>query len=338
MALDRALRQSAIDLFRSLPPEPERLLFLDFETSTIDHGVVGSGHFLEQVRRADLPPNHVVINISESDAKDNDALKKFIDTYRGHGFLIALSDVGSGHSSLARVALARPDILEIGSSLVGNLHRDPVKQEVFKALMALSHKIGALVLAADTRREEEALIALEMGVDMVEGPLWEPFNSDLTELGERISRTAAAFKTYAVEKNKAQAARERKEDLMVGRLVKDLSAQTPDRFEVRLTEMIGENPDVECLFVLNEDGRQEADAVWNPSRPIRKNVLFRPARRGTDHSMKDYFYLLTDDFVTRFRTEPYISQASGSLCVTLSGAFRDAANNNHVLCVDLPIT
>ncbi len=338
VTLDRALRQSAIDLFASLPPEPERLLFLDFETSTIDHGVVGSGYIWEQVRQAGLSPKNVVINISESDAKDNDALKKFIDNYRGRGFLIALSDVGSGHSNLSRVALARPDILEIGSPLVGDLHRDPIKQEIFKALMTLAHKIGALVLASDTRREEEALLALEMGVDMVEGPLWEPFTSDMAALNERISRTAAAFKSYTVDKKKAQSARERTEDLMVGKLVKDLSALTTDRFESRLAEMVRENPGVECLFILNDKGRQVTDAVWNSSRPVRENVLFRPARRGADHSMKDYYFLLTDDFVTRFRSEPYISQASGSLCVTLSGSFRDASNENHVLCVDLPIS
>ena len=101
--------------------------------------------------------------------------------------------------------------------------------------------------------------------------------------------------------------------------------------------MIIENPNVECLFVLNEAGLQVTGTIYNPSRHVKTNGLFRPARKGADHSMKDYYYLVADDLMTRFRTEPYISQASGSLCVTLSGLFRDERNDPHILCVDVPV-
>jgi hypothetical protein len=95
---------------------------------------------------------------------------------------------------------------------------------------------------------------------------------------------------------------------------------------------------VECFFVLDAQGVQITDTVWGSGRTVKPNGLFRPARKGADHSLKDYYYLLIDAFVNRYRTEPYISQASGHLCVTLSGLFRDAGNNNHVLCVDVPIS
>jgi EAL domain-containing protein (putative c-di-GMP-specific phosphodiesterase class I) len=335
--MDRTLRQSALDALKFLPRSPDLLLFLGFDTAIVDQGVVGSGRLLAQVKEAGLSPETVVIEISESGARDLEALRKFIATYREHGFLIALSDVGAGHSNLGRVALARPDILKIGGSLTGGIHREPTKQEIFKALMTLSHKIGALVVAGDVDAQEDAMTTLEMGVDMVEGPLWGPFGPNQEGLKEGIDRLATSFKEYSVEKNKAQVARAREQDRMMGGFLKDLAALPADRFDGVLADMARNNDAVECLFILDGKGAQITDTVWNPSCPLKPNGLFRPARKGADHSLKDYYYLLIDAFVNRYRTEPYISQASGSLCVTLSGLFRDAGNDSYILCVDVPI-
>jgi hypothetical protein len=107
-------------------------------------------------------------------------------------------------------------------------------------------------------------------------------------------------------------------------LLRELSALTPDRFDERLAEMARGNRDIECLFILDGKGVQATDTVWNPSQAVKPNGLFRPARKGADHSLKDYYYLLIDAFISRYRTEPYISQASG--------------HDNHVLCVDVPIS
>jgi EAL domain-containing protein (putative c-di-GMP-specific phosphodiesterase class I) len=335
--MDRALRQSALALFRSLSPDSERLLFLEVETSIMDQQTVGSGHLFAQVQEAGLSPQNVVIEISESGAKDVEALRTFVSTYRARGFLIALSDVGAGHSNLSRVALARPDILTIGPSVARDLDRDPIRQEIFNTLLLLSRKIGALAVVTDVERPEQALAALNMGVDMLEGPLWEPAGTDPDLLSKATDALAAAFKAYTLENTRAQAARAAEQDRMMAGLLKLLSVLSPDRFDEGLARMIVENSSVECLFVLNEAGLQVTETIYNPSRPVKTNGLFRPARKGADHSMKDYYYLVADDLMTRFRTEPYISQASGSLCVTLSGLFRDGRSNPHVLCVDVPV-
>jgi hypothetical protein len=58
---------------------------------------------------------------------------------------------------------------------------------------------------------------------------------------------------------------------------------------------------------------------------------------GADHSLKEYFYVLQDTFVKRYRTDPYVSLASGNLCLTLSGLFRDGRSDIRVLCADLAL-
>ena len=57
---------------------------------------------------------------------------------------------------------------------------------------------------------------------------------------------------------------------------------------------------------------------------------------GTDHSLKEYYYVLVDVELPKFTSDPYVSLASGNLCRTISTCFRDAVRNRmYVLCVDV---
>ena len=65
-------------------------------------------------------------------------------------------------------------------------------------------------------------------------------------------------------------------------------------------------------------------------------AMFRPAAKGTDHSLKEYFYVLIDVELQKYTTDPYVSLAGGQLCRTISTCFRDAVHNRtFVLCVDV---
>jgi hypothetical protein len=115
-----------------------------------------------------------------------------------------------------------------------------------------------------------------------------------------------------------------------------LAGARPEEFDAILARMNRESPAVECLFAVNPAGAQVSETHVRPGVAFKRSALFHPARPGADHSMKEYVYLLMDGFMNRFRTDPYVSLASGNLCLTLSGVFRDAGNNNHILCMDVP--
>ena len=61
--------------------------------------------------------------------------------------------------------------------------------------------------------------------------------------------------------------------------------------------------------------------------------MFRPAPRGTDHSLKEYFYVLVEVELQKYTTDPYVSLASGNLCRTISTRFRDAPDNRALRAV-----
>lgn len=96
-------------------------------------------------------------------------LKMFLCTYKEYGFLIALDDVGTGHSNLDRISLVKPDILKIDRSIIDNIDQRYHNQEVFKSLVNLSKRIGTMVVTEGVERKEEAILAFELGADMLQG-------------------------------------------------------------------------------------------------------------------------------------------------------------------------
>jgi len=203
--LDRLCRKKALENYGSICSKDNDLfLFLNIESSIIDQGVVGSGHLLNMVNRYNIDPSNVVIEIVESKVDDISALKEFVITYRNHGFLIALDDVGSGHSNLDRIPLVRPDILKIDRSLITDIHKKYYKQEVFKSLVNLSKKIGALVVAEGVEKEEEVIMVLEFGADLLQGFYYskpqEVTSGTIKRCDGKLNRTADEFKNYMVGK------------------------------------------------------------------------------------------------------------------------------------------
>lgn len=328
---DRWYRREALQAFKKAGAPG--LLFVGFETAVLDLGVAGSGHLANMVRELGLQPSDIVISIRESRVEDIGLLKDFVARHRAQGFLIALKDLGMGHSNLERVSLLRPDILKVGEGLVAELDKEFFAQEILKSLATLSKKIGALLVAEGVTTEAQALAALDNGVDMVEGPFFSHEGDNTTQ---KIEALAARHKTFSLEKSKSLQKRVRDSESLLSGFVRSLTGLPAGEIGPTLVRLIRENPSVECLFVLNESGIQESETHTRSGVAFKQNALFHPARPGADHSMKEYAYLLADSFVNRYRTEPYVSQASGNLCVTLSALFRDGSNTNHILCLDIP--
>jgi hypothetical protein len=65
--------------------------------------------------------------------------------------------------------------------------------------------------------------------------------------------------------------------------------------------------------------------------------IFRLPAKGTDYSLRDYFYALVEPGFhrTSYTSEPYISPASGLFCLTISTRFTDKNGNTMILCVDV---
>ncbi len=341
--LDRLCRKKVLEYFRGISAErPDCFLSLNFEASIIDQGVVGSGNLINQVTSLGLKPQCIALEIIESNVRDLSDLQKFIQTYRDYGFLIALDDVGAGHSNLNRIPLLKPDILKVDRYLVQNISKDFYKQEVFKSLVGLARKIGALVLAEGVETEEEAFFVMELGVDMIQGFYFsKPQRYDLIDdqaVEAQIQFLSRQYKAMVMRKHNIKKFNMKKYELMTREVQTELSKARVEEFDQKLSDLIRFFPLVECLYVIGENGLQSSDTVFGNLEGNAKNrFLFRAPLKGTDHTMKDYYYMMMDGGLKKstFISEPYLSMATGHPCVTFARLFKDLEGKLQILCVDI---
>jgi EAL domain-containing protein (putative c-di-GMP-specific phosphodiesterase class I) len=341
--LDRLCRRKALNAFSPMADTPQKpLLFLNFESSVLDQGVLGSGVLTKAVRDAGLSPSEIVIEINESKVVDMEALRNFVDVHRAQGFLFALDDLGAGFSNLARIGPLKPEILKLDRALISDIEKDFHKQEVFKSLVGLGRRVGSLILAEGVETEEEVSTCVELGADLVQG-----YYFGRPAAPDRISMEVIdAHLNHAAEKQKKRAAErlaqrrleiDMRVNLMEG-MVAEMSSRTYPCFPETMEHLALRSKDIECLYVLDSFGLQVTPTVTAPSMDAKPwTRLFYPATKGADHSSKEYFYALSDGGPRFYTTEAYLSLASGKLCRTLSCRFTDADASPFILCLDIDV-
>ena len=325
---------------RSAKRPDSGLLFLNFDAS-IGGGADSSATALAQkVRLAGLDPRCVAVEVLESKFDDVERLKHLAESLRACGFLLVLDDVGAGHSNLDRIPIIRPDILKIDRSLIRNIDTDYHKQETVKSLAHLARRIGALVVAEGVETEAETLTAMELGSDLLQGYyLSRP--QPASELSKNLNGTAVtslamSYKRHMVAKINQRKLQHRRFTIILNTILCELGRVDVQEFDTVLRQMADQQPLVECLYVLDEAGIQVSESVCNFDTAGKKRLMFRPAARGADHSLKEFYYVLLDVELQKYTTDPYVSLASGNLCRTISTCFRDTNNNKmYILCIDV---
>ncbi len=341
LELDRLFRKKVLEAFKACCPEPnELLLSMNFETSIIDFLEVGTLNLLHMCRQLNIDPSTVVIEILESKVKNVEALGRFVRIYRDHGFLIALDDVGKGHSNLDRIPLIQPDILKIDRNLVMNLQEDHHRREVFKSLVRLCQNIGALVLAEGVETEEETMESMELGADLLQGYYLgkpqKPTRDFVSQGSGPIDLVAEKFRKRMLDKFNIRKMQHERYSLMVEEIARELSALSLAEMNDKLAAVHSGHPIAEAVYILDADGRQATSLSCKDSSRHRKGI-FRLPPKGTDYSMRDYYFHLAEPRFERdsFTSEPYISPATGLFCLTISSRFKDRDGASLILCVDV---
>ena len=335
LALDRLCRDKAFSAFGAAKCR-EWLLFVNIDASILTEGVVGSDYLLESVNQKGIAAERVVIEISEACNHSRGMLERFIDQYRRRGFMIALDDVGIGDSNFARILMAKPDVIKIDRCMVHNLLQDAYKKEMFLSLVTLAQRVGAVTVAEGVESDEEALAVCELGADYAQGYYYsrpQPASETATfaDLNEKMKIAAARYHSYKIRKTaefyRCLDAQER--------TVKELAARIAECPAEEITSLLRSmlrDPAIECLYVLDSQGRQITDSICEV-RGFGTKSLFQPDPKGSDQSAKVYclHILAGRDF---YISDPYLSMATGRLNRTMSCRIHTENKNEYILCVD----
>src|SRR5262249_17404518 len=150
--------------------DPEKKLFLNSLPETLGTPGFADGDLSDILREVALLPRNLVLEITErSSIRDFEAFGREIERLRRQGFLVAIDDVGTGYSSLQTISELQPDFLKVDMSLVKNIHRSLIKQELVHSLLKVAARLGAQVIAEGVETEEEYRALRHCGVRYGQG-------------------------------------------------------------------------------------------------------------------------------------------------------------------------
>jgi EAL domain-containing protein (putative c-di-GMP-specific phosphodiesterase class I) len=110
--------------------------------------------------RYELPPNLLVLEITESMAMDDIAgAKEVMKRLRRLGVSLAIDDFGTGHSSLSYLTSFPVGAVKIDRTFVAHVDQNPVDAAIVKAVLEVSAALGTRVVAegVETRSQLETL-------------------------------------------------------------------------------------------------------------------------------------------------------------------------------------
>ena len=115
-----------------------------------------------------LAPAMLVCEITEQSA-DDALLTRLVREMRRDGIRIAIDDFGTGHSTEERVSLLNPDIVKIDGTWFAEFCRHAAAERFFRPLVSTLHDRGAKVLVEGIENPTHLRVALEGGVDLLQG-------------------------------------------------------------------------------------------------------------------------------------------------------------------------
>jgi len=340
LGLDRLFRSKGLESFVPFQARtPRLLLFLGIEPSVLEENTVGSGYFNRQVEEFGVDPQQVIVQLPLVGKLNIPLVSKFIQLQREHHFLVALKNMGTQPAKLEAMLRFNPDMVQLEDSLTQGLARDIEKQELFRKATRKAHDQGVVVMAGSLHNEEDALAALELGADLLQGGYFSHnLKSSLLLTLNRRARMMFLASRYlrrqAMRARRDRDLRKRCEKLASWVFTRVESAPLMDK-GILLRQLAKDYPALESFFVLDEEGNQQGPVQCNEVLvPERKRFLFQPTQAESDHSLQEYFYSLENQDGPLV-TEPRLSMNSGQLCVTASKRVMDAKGSSRIVCLDL---
>ncbi|MEZ0163549.1 EAL domain-containing protein [Kineococcus sp. LSe6-4] len=171
--LDRVVVAGALRRLPHLPPGT-------FLTVNVSPTSLADERVVAELLAHDL--TGVVLELTEHADCDPRQLLEPLRVLRDRGALVALDDVGTGHSGLLRMAVVRPEILKVDLQLVRDLHHDLVKRSLVQFLGECAGRLDAWIIAEGVETVDELDVLRGMGVPLVQGFLLARPGTEFTDL------------------------------------------------------------------------------------------------------------------------------------------------------------
>jgi len=317
----------------------EGWLFLNIHPAVFVHGAQQMQALEGSVRTMQalgLPMHRVVLEVTEDVMAQEADFERAVANVRETGCLLALDDFGAGHSNFDRIWHIHPEIVKLDRSLLRRASQSPRIARVLAQMVSLLHECGSLVLLEGVETRDEAMLALDVDVDMVQGFVFgrpvpgmlgpEGVSDEIEEIWELMDeRHAVMRKAHAGHIAPHRDALKQAQARLAGRSLADACAG------------LMALPGVQVCFLLDERGRHVAQPLVPPGvQDLSQDPRFRPLGLAGDArwARRPYFRRALDEPGVTQMTRPYLSLHGARMCVTLSIGFA-TPEGLRVLCADI---
>ncbi len=333
--LDRLCRLVHLRNFLSQGDETN-WLFLNINPKVTVIGRRYGAFFADLLDGYGIPPHRVVVEILESQIQDEALLSEAVNYYKELGCLIAIDDFGSGESNFDRLWRIGPHIVKLDRSIIAQAAGNIKVRRVVPNLVKLIHETGSLALMEGVEKEEEAMISMNSGADFVQGYYF-------AKPSERISEASRGICAVLSLCDKFRQAAEQESDQYRSELHPYMAAfaRLVDRFRASgdmkpaCADFLS-LPKAERCFILDDEGRQMGSSHLPALTRCAEDPRFMPLRDASNAVwLRRHYFRRAMEKVGEIQTSrPYLSIASGNMCVTLSIAI-DFGGSRTVLCGDI---
>jgi EAL domain-containing protein (putative c-di-GMP-specific phosphodiesterase class I) len=332
--LDRITRTLHLESFVAQRDE-HAWLFLNVHTDTLSderHAAV----LLSECRRIGIRPEQVVLEILQHSEPDLKRLANSIALLREHGFVVALTEFGAGHSNIDRVWQFRPDIVKLDRNMIQQAANNSNVERILGGLIALLHDAGKLVLVEGVETATEALIAIDCNADLVQGyHLGRPAGTvaDSPSGCAVMNELALAYRSRIAQREERQhkwlAEHITAFEFAASRMASGLAASEA------CGKFLALSASARC-YVLDAHGRQMDANLAAPPRLGMRPSRFSPLADGAGASWerRPYFRRAINEPGRIQVSRPYLSLNGAHACITLSIALT-AGGATLVLCGDI---
>ncbi|OAT86508.1 GGDEF domain-containing protein [Desulfotomaculum copahuensis] len=148
----------------------KQVLFLNISPQIIYDPAFHPDEINARLDELGIRPERLVLEITERTGIENfQAFQRSLETYRRHGFKVAVDDAGSGYSSLQAVAELQPEYIKLDLSLIRELDQNPVKRILVETFLTFAEKTGSRVIAEGIENSEELTRLRKIGIPLGQG-------------------------------------------------------------------------------------------------------------------------------------------------------------------------
>jgi EAL domain-containing protein (putative c-di-GMP-specific phosphodiesterase class I) len=312
-------------------------LFLNVNPLVTVLGKSYGSFFQQMLEHNNIPPSQVVIEILEKSIYDESILSAAVNYYKNLGCLVAIDDFGASHSNFDRIWNIQPDIVKFDRSIVVQAETSRVVRKALPNMVSLIQELGCITLMEGVETEEQALIAIDSNVDLVQGYYFgyprehlvdaQDQNDTLVQLCDKHTGFSASARTRYKERMD--------EPLAEFKSVLQMLKSGVLEYE-RVCSRLLTLPNVMRMYFLNEAGYQIGKNLVHAKRTELDDPRYRPLVEATEANWSRRYYFrqaMLNPEETQI-SRPYRSITGKSQCVTLS-ALIDTPGGKLVACLDL---